>query len=168
MLFSNLILIIGNIIWVSMMYKYVLTHQPNMVNLYALGCWVAGSPACSSPTPFRRGRLLIIIWKHILGAIGGQLIETPTSQRPPHGASGSPKIRHLNLPRKRHLALPRNWSLSPPGRRALSLSRCRHLSHPRSQHLPLSRLWQRKPIIMCLTIKSTSNPHGVGPVKGYG
>jgi hypothetical protein len=36
---KNLILIIGNIISVLIMYKYVLIHQPNLVSLYALGRW---------------------------------------------------------------------------------------------------------------------------------
>jgi hypothetical protein len=56
MLFSNLILI-GNIIWVSMMYKYVLTHQPNLVSLYS-GCWVI---CMLLANPFRWGRLLVIV-----------------------------------------------------------------------------------------------------------
>jgi hypothetical protein len=41
-----------------MMYKYVLTHQPNLVSLYALGRWVI----CMLLTnPFPLGRLLVIV-----------------------------------------------------------------------------------------------------------
>jgi hypothetical protein len=54
---SNLILI-GNIIWVLMMYKYVLTHQPNLVSLYALGRWVIYMLLAN---PFPWGRLLVVV-----------------------------------------------------------------------------------------------------------
>jgi hypothetical protein len=54
---SNLILI-GNIIWVLMMYKYVLIHQPNLVSLYALGRWVIYM-LLANPFPWRR--LLVVV-----------------------------------------------------------------------------------------------------------
>jgi len=41
-----------------MMYKYVLTHQPNLVSLYALGCWVI---CMLLANPFSRGRLLVVV-----------------------------------------------------------------------------------------------------------
>jgi hypothetical protein len=40
------------------MYKYVLTHQPNLVSLYAMGRWVA---CMLLVNPVRRRRLLIVI-----------------------------------------------------------------------------------------------------------
>jgi hypothetical protein len=76
-----------------MMSKYVLTHQPNLVNLYALGRWVAYDLLANAS---RWGRLLIIIWKHILGAIGGQMIGT----------------QHRNVPLMRILAPPQIWNLT--------------------------------------------------------
>jgi hypothetical protein len=40
------------------MYKYVLTYQPNLVSLYALGRWVS---CMLLANPFPLGRLLIVI-----------------------------------------------------------------------------------------------------------
>jgi hypothetical protein len=121
---SNFILI-GNTIWDLMMYKYVLTHQPNLVGLYALD-----RSARSSPT-LPRGRLLVVAEKHIMGAIGGRLIRIQHREFSLMGRLALPWIRPLSLPRNRHLAL------------------------PRSRHLSLPRLGQREPVILRLTIKST-------------
>jgi hypothetical protein len=84
-----------------MMYKYVLTHQPNLVSLYALG----RLRAPRQPLPPREA-----VGHHLKaypGGYRGPTARDPTSQRPPHGESGSPQIWHLTLTRKRHLALPR-------------------------------------------------------------
>jgi len=41
-----------------MMYRYVLTHQLNLVNLYRLGCWVICMLLADT---FPRGRLLVVV-----------------------------------------------------------------------------------------------------------
>jgi hypothetical protein len=122
-----------------MMYKYVLTHQPNLVGLYALGRWVARMLLAY---PFRRVRLImmIVIRKHILGDIGGQLIGTLHQIVPFMGQLALPHIWHLTLPHVWHLTLPINRHLALPRCRALALYRCRHLSRPHSQHRHLPRL----------------------------
>jgi hypothetical protein len=150
MLFSNLKLNLNLILRVSMMYKYVLTHQPNLVSLYALGRLHAPRQ------PLPPGEAANFHLKAYPGGYRGPTDQDPTSQSPPHGASSSPpQIWPLTLLNKRHLALPQNRSLALPRSWALALSRCRHLSHPRSWHLPLPQMWQRKPIFLCLTIRST-------------
>jgi hypothetical protein len=40
------------------MYRYVLTHQSNLVSLYALGRWVIYMLLAY---PFPRGRLLVVV-----------------------------------------------------------------------------------------------------------
>jgi hypothetical protein len=77
-----------------MMSKYVLTHQPNLVNLYALGRWVA----CDLlPNASRWGETAHHHLKAYPGGYRGPNDRDPTSQRPPHGESGSPQIWHLTL-----------------------------------------------------------------------
>jgi hypothetical protein len=147
------------------MSKYVLTHQPNLVNLYVLGRL---RPSLQ-PLP------LVEAADHHLKAYPegyrGPTDRYPTSQRPPHGESGSPQIWHLTLTGKwylalsryRHLALSRPqaltrcqcWHLSQPHNLALHRCLCWHLSQPHKRHLHLPGLWQRKSIILCLTIRST-------------
>jgi hypothetical protein len=63
---SNFILIVY-IFRDLMMYKYVLTHQPNQVGLHTLGRRVICTLFAN---PFPLGRLLAVFWRHILGLLG--------------------------------------------------------------------------------------------------
>jgi hypothetical protein len=118
---SNFILI-AYIFRDLMMYKYVITHQPNLVRLYALGRRVICTLVA---IPFRR---------HILGAIGGRLIGTQHHKVALIGHLALPQIRPLAPPRCRYLALARlgqrepvilrltirsTWMGSKPGERSV-------------------------------------------------
>jgi len=115
---SNFILI-AYIFKDLMMHKYVFTHQPNLVWLYALGRRVICMLLANS---FPRGRLLAFVWRHILRAIKGSesniakspswpLDPAPGSPlkfalgSPSDPTSGSPWSRHLGLPQSRYLVL---------------------------------------------------------------
>jgi hypothetical protein len=78
-----------------------------------------------------RGWLLTVVWRHILGAIGGRVVWT----------------QHRKVALMGHLTLPQIWPLAPP--------QSWHLALPRSRHLALARLGQWEPVILRLTIKST-------------
>jgi hypothetical protein len=167
------------------MSKYVLTHQPNLVNLYVLDPWVACDLLAN---PSRWWRLLIIIWKHILGAIGGRLIGT----------------QHRNVPLMENLAPPRSGILlSPESGTWLSPDIGPRLSPDKGTWLsPGPRPWLAADADLCLnpiiwhciaacagicpnptayicispvcgrgnlsSCVSLSDPHGIGPVYVYG
>jgi hypothetical protein len=67
-----------------MMYKYILTHQPNLISLYALGRLYA--PRQTLPL----GEAADCHLKAYLGGYRGPTDRDTTLQSPPHGASGSP------------------------------------------------------------------------------
>jgi len=67
-----------------MMYKYVLTHQPNLVSLYALGRLHAPRQ------PLPPGEVANRHLKVYHGGYRGPTDRDPTSQSLLHGASGSP------------------------------------------------------------------------------
>jgi len=94
MLFSNLILNLNLILWVSMMYKYVFTHQPNLVSLYTLGRLHA--PRQPLPPGEDADRHL----KACPGDYRGPTNPNPTSQSPPQGASGFPPNLAPDSPHK--------------------------------------------------------------------
>jgi len=123
---------------------YVFTHQPNLVQLYALGRRVICILLTNS---FPQGRLLAFVWRHILRAIRGRLIGTQHCKVALMGHLALPQIWPLVLSRNRPLALPRIRPLASP--------RSRHLALPRSRHLALAQLGQRELVILRLTIKST-------------
>jgi len=106
-LFSNLKLI-SNIIWISMIYKYVLTHQPNLVSLYALGHLHA--PRQPYPSGEVAGRHL----KTYPGGYRGLANRDPTSQSPPHGASDSPQKARPGSPPKLEPGSPQVLGPSSP------------------------------------------------------
>jgi hypothetical protein len=66
------------------MYKYVLTHQPNLISLYALGRLHAPRQ------PLPPGEAVDRHLKAYPRGYRGPTDRDPTSQRPPHGASSSP------------------------------------------------------------------------------
>jgi hypothetical protein len=92
------------------MYKYVLTHQPNLVSLYALGQWVICMLLANS---FPRGRLLVVVWRHILG-LSRATDRDPTSRSHPHEAFGSPPDLAPNSSPKLALGSPRALGLGSP------------------------------------------------------
>jgi hypothetical protein len=80
-----------------MMYKNVLTHQPNLVDPYELGRWVARM-LLAYPICWVRLIIMIVIRRHILGDIRGQLI----------------RAQHHIIPLMGHLVLPHIWVLTLP------------------------------------------------------
>jgi hypothetical protein len=84
------------------MYKYVLTHQPNLVSLYA--------PRQPLPPGEAADRHL----KAYPGGYQGPTNRDPTSQRPPHGASGSPPYL---APDSHQKAAPGSLEKAAPGPR---------------------------------------------------
>jgi hypothetical protein len=88
------------------MSKYVLAHQPNLVNLYVLGR--LRSP--HQPLP------LVEAADHHLkaypGGYRGPTNQYPTSQRPPHRESGSPPDLTSDSHRK---VVPGSLQVSAPG-----------------------------------------------------
>lgn len=77
-----------------MMYKYVLTYQPNLVSLYVLGRLHA--PRQPLPPGEAADRHL----KAYLMGYWGPTYRDPTSRSPPHGASDSPPDLTLDYPVK--------------------------------------------------------------------
>jgi hypothetical protein len=89
-----------------MMSKYVLTHQPNLVNLYALG-------RLRPPRqPLPLGEAAHHHLKAYPGAIGGQMIGIQHRNVPLMGNLAPPQIWHLTLTGKWHLTLTRKWHLT--------------------------------------------------------
>jgi hypothetical protein len=82
-----------------MMYKNVLTHQPNLVDPYELGRWVTRMLLAYLICRVRL-IIMIVIRRHILGGHQGPTDKDPTSHRPPHGASGSPLYLGPDSPQK--------------------------------------------------------------------
>jgi hypothetical protein len=145
-----------------MMYTYVLTHQSNLVSLYALGCWVI---CMLLADPFPQGRLLVVVLKHIMWATRGRLIRTQCCEVPLVGHLTLPKIRPLTLSRKWHLALPRCQALALPRCQALALFRSRHFVSPPVADICLSPSCDGGNLSSCVSL---SNPHGTGIENGYG
>jgi hypothetical protein len=158
-----------------MMSKYVLTHQSNLVNLYALGCWVACDFLANS-SPW--GSLLIIIWKHILRAIVGQLIRSQHRNVPLMGNLAPPQIWHLTLTEKWHLTLSRYWHLALPRPwLAADASICLNpiiwacivadagICPNPTTGICISPICSSGNLSSCVSL---SNPHGIGSVYGYG
>jgi hypothetical protein len=89
-----------------MMSKYVLTHQPNLVNLYMLG-------RLRPPRqPLPLGEAADHHLKAYPGGYRGPTDRDPTLQRPSHGESGSPPDLAFDSHRK---VVPDSLQISAPG-----------------------------------------------------
>jgi len=95
------------------MYKYVLIHQPNLVSLYALGRLHA--PRQPLPLGEAADRHL----KAYPVGYRGPTDRDPTSQRPPHGASGSPPYLALDSHQKAAPGSPQKAAPDSPHKPAL-------------------------------------------------
>jgi hypothetical protein len=111
------------------MYKYVLTHQPNLISLYALG----RLHAHRQPLPPEEAADRHL--KAYPGGYRGPTNRDQTSQRPPHGASGSPPYLASDSHQKAApgspqapgpVSLPVPASASPP---VVTAGTCHPVSH---------------------------------------